>query len=253
MVAALVGLAAVPVAPASPASAATYFSISPATWAYVDSQAPRTAFVNRDTDARVGTTVERDGRSHTYRSYFTFDLARLRGATVHQADFYTSESAVNDCDAAAPVELWRTRSVTSRTTWRNQPAELEMIRSFDRGPGSGCPGYLGADVIVAVNEALARGDASVTFELRVARANETNPALGRRLDRPGLSFATNHPPTVAELSLVEPDRPCGTAAAPSTGNDSTQFRARAVDEDESDYLTATFALWEVGHFDERRT
>src|ERR1700704_2498990 len=52
---------------ASPAFAEV-FSTTPTTWAYVDSAAPQSAFVNRPGDARLGTTVGADHKAHTYRS-----------------------------------------------------------------------------------------------------------------------------------------------------------------------------------------
>ncbi|NJC69019.1 DNRLRE domain-containing protein [Planosporangium thailandense] len=247
----MITLAATAVATASPAFA-DVVSLGPTTWAYVDSQAPKTSFVNQPADAPFGTTVGTDHKAHTYRSYFTFDLSKVRGQVVHTATLYTRETNVNSCAATAPIELWRTDPIKKTTTWKNQPAELDLIQRFQRGAGAFCPGYLYADLAAAVNAALARHETSLTVELRIARGSEADPALGRSVQRPGLGLDGNHVPTVSGLGLTGPDRPCGTVAKHPTGNDSTVFKANVADVDKPSYPTARFAVWPADHPDQRR-
>src|SRR5689334_18433445 len=149
----------------SPAAADT-LRLTPTSWAYVDSYAPRTSFINPAGDAPIGTRIEADGTSHTYRSYFTFDLTGLRGQATHTALMSAAETAVTDCTSRPMVQLWRTRAVKSNTTWRNPPAELEKVGSYLTG-GTRCPSGVSFDLVSTFNAALARGDSSITLELRM--------------------------------------------------------------------------------------
>lgn len=58
----------------SPASAATSYDVPLTSWVYLDSQSPRAKFVDADVTPPVGTSRDASGRTHTYRSYFTYDL-----------------------------------------------------------------------------------------------------------------------------------------------------------------------------------
>src|SRR5690349_14842088 len=123
-----VGLAAT----SSVAQAATQ-SLAPATWGFIDSGAPRTPFVNGTGDAPIGTFLESGNTTHTYRSFFTFDLTAVRGLVVHMANFFTVESTVTNCAADAPLELWQSRPLKATSTWNNPPAEVALLQRYDRG------------------------------------------------------------------------------------------------------------------------
>jgi len=236
---------------ASPASA-DVFSTNPTTWAYIDSAAPQSTFLNQPGDARLGTTVGADHKAHTYRSFFTFDLTKARGQVIHFANFYSQEVTVNDCAASAPVELWRTKPIKAGTTWKNAPAELQRIAGFDAGAGGYCPGYLGVDLLPVVTAALGRHETSLTLELRIAKAKEADPALGRTVTQPGLGISANHAPTLSNVGLYASDLPCGTPTRHAMANYGAQFTANVNDLDEFSALTTTAAAWPVGHPDERR-
>lgn len=232
---------------ATPASAETQYK-TPSTWAYVDSQAPRTSFVNPAGDAPIGTRTGADGKAHTYRSYFTFDLAGLRGQAIHFSYLLATETAVNDCTKQRQVELWRTGPIRSTITWRNPPAELELLAS-STGAYT-CPAPLNVSLVEAVDAAIARGQTSLTVELRVPAARERDVSLGRSVTRPNLSLVTNHLPVVSNLGLMYPDRPCGTQARPTPAGDNPTFRATVTDAE--GYASGVFSVWPAGHPEQRR-
>jgi hypothetical protein len=251
LAAAVVALGAAASSSAAPALADTA-TITPASWAYIDSQAPRTSFVDGSGDAPIGTLVDTGNKAHTYRSFFTFDLTQVRGQVVHMANLYSHETAVSDCGVAASVELWQTRPIKTTTTWASPPAELALIQQYNRGAGVLCPGaYLSADLIPLVNAALARRDPSLTVELRITAAQEADPARGRSMARAALGLTTNHAPTVGDLALTGPDRPCGTINRHPSGNDSTNFKAKGSDVDQPSFVTVRFAVWPVADPDQR--
>ncbi|MFD6635563.1 hypothetical protein ACFWDN_07070 [Micromonospora chalcea] len=236
----------------SPASAATSYDVPLKSWAYLDSQSPRSKFVDADVNPPVGTSRDAAGRTHTYRSYFTYDLSNLKGTVVHNSYLWTVEKTVTDCSAPATIEVWRTRPVTDSTTWLRPPAEVEKLLTTTRGAGASCPAYLGLDMVATLNAALSRRDKSITVEIRVAAAQEADVRTGRTFAKPVLSATANHPPTITSLQLKSPDRPCGTPAKPSPAARNTVFAATASDRDEGDYTTVLYAIWPVDHPDQRR-
>src|SRR5262249_8983407 len=148
-----------------PTLASGYLDLTRSTWAYIDSQAPTTVFLDRDGDAPVGTFTGTDQKAHTYRSYFTYDLSQLSGQAVHSALLYAGESPVPDCSAAATIEVWRPQAVKTNTSWRRPPAELELLNRFPVGSGHFCPGIWGTNVFAALTAALARHDTTMTVEV----------------------------------------------------------------------------------------
>lgn len=237
----------------SPASAASSSDLPLTNWAYLDSQNPRGKVVDAAVAPPVGTSRDDAGRTHTYRSYFTYDLTKLKGTVVHNSYLWTNENTVTDCSAPATIEVWRTSPVKGNTTWLRPPAELEKLVTANRGAGAiYCPGYLGLDMVGTLNAALGRQEKSITLEYRVTANQEADARTGRTFDKPVLSATVNHPPTVTNLHLAYPDRPCGTLAKPSPAARNTVFAATASDADEGDYPTVLYAIWPVDHPDQRR-
>jgi len=253
LLAGVVGVATTVFATGQPALAATSTNLPLSSWAYLDSHHPKTKFVNPTGPPPVGTLVDSRGTAHTYRSYFTYDLTQLNGTVVHRSHLYTNENAVTDCSAAATIEIWRTDPIKARTTWNNPPVEREKLASTSRGQGSAnCAGYLGIDMAPALSAALSRGEKSITLEYRIAAAQESDPRTGRTLQQPTLSSTYDHPPTVSDLHLADPHRPCGTLTKPSPAGERALFEATANDPDPGDHTTVEYAIWPVDHPNQRR-
>ncbi|MFG2037841.1 hypothetical protein [Dactylosporangium sp. NPDC048998] len=221
-------------------------------WAYLDSHSPRTKFVNPETAPRAGTIADADGTAHTYRSYFTYDLTPLKGQVVHNAHLSVLEDLVKNCDTAATVELWRTAPVKDATTWKNPPAELERLGQVTAGaPGLfGCPGAFGIDPVGALAAAVARHDKTLTIELRITAAQESDPHAGRTVRQPRLDVTGNHPPETGNPRVSPGDRPCGTHARPTPVGYIFQPRVDVVDADQ-DWTTVSYEVWPVDHPDQR--
>ncbi|MEV8516303.1 hypothetical protein [Dactylosporangium sp. NPDC051484] len=228
-------------------------NLSPTKWAWTDSRSPLTSFVNQAGDLPVGTTLDAAGKTHTRRSYFTFDLTGLKGQAVHLASLYSNETNVTDCGAAAPVELWRTSAVKDNTAWNRAPQEIERIGQASLGAGSwSCPGGFGFDLTEAIGVAVARGDKALTVELRVAAASEGDQRLGRSVQQPRIGVSGNHLAVASELKLQYPDGACGTAAKHPTAGSYPTFSAKVTDGDVNDPKNAIFAVWDSAHPEQRR-
>lgn len=243
-------IAAAPIAVvAQPAQAMNHTTAAAAAWAYTDSAQPTTPRPNPEGDAPTGTIA---GAAH--RAYFTFDLTPFQGQVLHGASIYSAERTVSDCGSTATVEVWRTGKVTGTTTWRRAPTELEKIGSYDLGRGVICPGAtLSIDVLAQVEAARQRREKSVTFGVRIAAGQETEPARARTWRPFRLSVQSNHAPTIGSPVLLDPDRPCGTLAKhPSAGGPSVRFGVTTADADERDGRPdVTYAIWPVERPDQR--
>jgi hypothetical protein len=246
-------LTTVAVGLAQPAQAMTYTSADLTTWTYVDSAQPSTPIFKPDGDTPLGSERDEAGVKHTRRAYFTFDITPFAGQVLHRASFYSSERSVEDCGVTAPIEIWRTRPITSTTTWQKQPKGIEKLAEYNLGKGIICPGaYIGVDVIPVITEALARHDKTVTFGVRIGESAEGDVKAARAMRQFDLSMWVNHVPTVSDLKLRYPDRPCGTPAKHPTAGGNTTFAATATDLDEGSAPQLLFAAWPADQPEERK-
>lgn len=234
---------------AVPASASDYTTIESTSWSYVDSAAPKTSFVNPAGDAPVGAKVTADHRKHISKSYFTFDLSRLRGAQVLFAGLSARETTVADCSAPQSTEVWVTAPAKKAPTWADQPRELSKLA----GPGGvdSCPDdALGWDAAPALQHALDTGRTSLTVAMRLPDGPQQDPRFGRTF-RPSLVvyLQTNRPPATP-TALKTGTHPC--ADNPVVRRGSTGLSATVGDPDDMNFTTE-FAWWPVGHPDQRAT
>lgn len=243
----LVGLAA------DPALAQNYDTLSPTAWAHTDKAQPSTPDPNPSGDYLIGSSEDPSGLKHTGRAYFTFDLTPLKGQVLHRVTFYTYERTVNDCSQVAPIEVWRTRPVTSATTWQHPPRELELLGERSYGNGVICPGaYLGIDMIPAVQAALGRGEKTITVEVRIKAGSEGDARIGRTMTPGRMSYGANHAPKVSGLKLKYPDAGCGTIDKHPSASWWMQAQATVKDADPQDHAQIWYAYWPVDRPDERK-
>jgi hypothetical protein len=186
--AALTGLAAVAATQAglaSPAAAAdtTTHTSRPATaFTYVSSRHPATSYWNAPgADARVGLLSQTDGG--IYRSYFRVPTDGLDGTTVVRARLRTTQTWSWSCQGQ-PVALWQTGPISSATTWRTQPAALDLVATVTPpGTNAACAAAQAVtfDVTQAVQDAADAGLPELTFALRAP--NEAAVAQWHRFNK----------------------------------------------------------------------
>ncbi|GAB4052424.1 RHS repeat domain-containing protein [Catellatospora paridis] len=252
--AALVTLVGTGVLVAAQPAAAGYAGFDAVTWAYTDSHDPGKSFVKRAEDAPVGTRIDAAQQKHTSRFYFAFDITSLRKQVIHAADIGVRERSVAECGAETTIELWRTGPITAHTSWNKPPAELELLATRHVTPTWSCPGWIGAEILDAVSAAVARGDAKITFGIRLTAADEQNPALARTVAAgAGMTVSSNVPPTVSDprASAYGGEGSCGTLRKPTAANRTAYLSATIADPDNSGYTNGQVALWPADHPDQR--
>jgi hypothetical protein len=238
---------------AGPAQAETYGNVPLSTWSYTDQAQPSTPNPDPSGDYLLGSSKDPSGLRHTGRAYFTFDLTPLKGQVLHQVTFYTSERTVDDCSQVAPIQVWRTKPVTSATTWQHPPKELELLAERSYGNSIFCPGaYLGVDVVPAIQAAFARGEKTLSIEMRLSVGGEGAAKAGRTMSQARMSYAANHAPRVSGLKLKYPDAGCGKPEKhPSAGN-WIQLQATVTDADPNEHPWIAYAYWPIDRPDQRK-
>ncbi|MPZ83774.1 MAG: hypothetical protein GEV28_26625 [Actinophytocola sp.] len=237
MVAGAVGLVA-----AAPAGAGTTVDIRPASWARTDSRAPHQTITTGD--ALVGAWRDAAGKVHKSKSYFTFDLTRLRGTDVQLVELGFTELAVTDCAKPRATELWLTTPAT-RPTWADQPKELVKLPGPD---ALGCPwSFVEWDGTDVVRAALKAGKTSITLVLRMAERRMGDVAYGRtHATDPAMIVTRNTPPAAPTTLRVGQEFSAGhDCAEPDIvlGGGGITVSGEAADPDGESGLRARISFW----------
>jgi hypothetical protein len=232
---------------ATPAMASAVSTLSPSSWAYTDSAAPRTSFVNPKGGAPVGAHTYAGGTNHVSKSYLTFDLSTLRGHRLLSAYLGIAETAVTDCESPRTTELWLT-DTAKKPTWNNQPAEL--VKAGGPYLDSECPSTeVGWNLTAVLQNALDAGRSTATFALRLPDGRQDDPRFGRVYNPSAeISLSYNRAP-VKPTQLMVNEKACSGILPLSR---SVTLGATVTDPDDG-YLSAEFALWPVDQPDQRTT
>ncbi|MER5635329.1 hypothetical protein ABT095_00035 [Kitasatospora sp. NPDC002227] len=255
-VASALGLAGV-LATAPSASAAPAFAPVPlVALAYTDAHTPTTGYPQPTGDLPLGSSVDAQGATHTSRVYATFDLAGFAAKDpakrVVTANFFFGESQAASYTRRS-VEVWQTAAPDAPVTWRRTPAEQQLLGTVTT-TAPGPAGYLHLDLTAAAAKAAASNKQTLSVELRLPAAEESDPTRGRSLSSGSwtglrMSAAANTRPGTP-TDLYTDARPCDTP--PYVSSLTPSLTAMLHDADANDRtLTGRFAVWPVGHPEQR--
>ncbi|GAA3375456.1 VCBS repeat-containing protein [Streptomyces sannanensis] len=208
-------------------------------------------------EARVGYESSTGG---TARSFFRIDSTALAGVKVIDAQFQITETHSWSC-TAKPVELYLTGSISSSTTWNNQPAwsTRQDSRNYAHGNESyGCPDkavdFTATDAAV---KAAANKWSNITFGLRAPQTAEDNKdTYSWKKFKPDAKLIVEferkpNPPwsldTIPSTKTASND--CGNGSTYVTvGNTDVTLKAQVWDPDGGD-VNVQFHLWATGKHD----
>ncbi|MFD9792527.1 FG-GAP-like repeat-containing protein [Streptomyces sp. NPDC059070] len=205
---------------------------------------------NDGTDtARVGYEATTGGLS---RSFFQLGWdSHLQGANVTDANFYAKETYSWSCDPRS-VDLWLTGSISSKTTWNNQPAWDTLINTqkVAHGYNSSCSDeYVRFPATSLAQKAVDRGWPNITVGLRAA--DETHPEAWKKFQADGsgapfLKATYNRKPYEPVKYTMTPGPDCDTTSPyQSVGKSDITFAATGSDPDE-DLKSLNFVAWQSG-------
>ncbi|WP_184079707.1 LamG domain-containing protein [Nocardiopsis mwathae] len=142
-------------------------SVSRKAWAYVNKRFPSQVYYNRsDKDTGVGYEPETGSTKRAFWRFSVYERTKKPTTTIQSATLRAEVTHAFGCTNAT-FTLWRTRILSSKTTWKNQPEKLtkQDTVNVDKGrPGCGGKG-VEFDATQAYKAAAASGNGSVTYGL----------------------------------------------------------------------------------------
>ncbi|MGW2597329.1 LamG domain-containing protein [Streptomyces klenkii] len=141
----------------------------------------------------------------TKRLFYQIPTSQFAGKTILSAEFVVPETWSASCQKKG-VQLWRTKDISSSTTWDSQNASGFWAKKLaEEEFAYGYEGCASGDgefkVLDAVKEAASQGWSSMTFGLRASDENDTY-AWKRFSDRAYLRVQYNQPPRQISMSQL---------------------------------------------------
>ncbi|WP_353945534.1 VCBS repeat-containing protein [Streptomyces sp. HUAS MG91] len=231
-------------------------------WTIAYKKYPTTSYFNgagwdgkTTTTARAGYENVTNGLA---RSYFRMNTKNLWSTDkqVIKSTFRIKNTWSWSC-TAKPVQLWRTATIGSSTTWNNRPDRREQMDSVTdaKGWSGDCPaGNLAFDVSKGAKDA-ASGKWN-TISLELAASSESDVYGWKKFDAKSAVMSTEYntvpsaPSGLDTVPSTKNSKGCGDVAPYGLiGNTDVYLTAKISDKD-GGTLTARFHLWATGHHDD---
>jgi concanavalin A-like lectin/glucanase superfamily protein len=153
----------------------------------------------------------------TKRSFFRMDTDNVNGKHILRATFRILEDKSYGCSSTynTRTDLYRTGSISSSTSWSNQPSwvtDVDHVYS-DFGYGS-CPnGYVEFDTTSLVVTAAASGWPNTTVGLRAYNEGSVTGWKGFDPGSPRMVITYNTPPSTPKQTGTIPGTTCATGSS----------------------------------------
>ncbi|MFF1422527.1 FG-GAP-like repeat-containing protein [Streptomyces sp. NPDC058280] len=212
------------------------------------------------TEARVGYESTTGGLS---RSFFRLGwTSSIKGATVTSATIRLKETYAWSC-SDREMQLWQTDSISSATTWKEQPQwkkEIGTTKSFAHGYNSTCPdAYVTYDGKGVAQDTADAGKTSFTIGLRASDEDSSSSwkkftAEGE--SAPKITIAYNRKPKTPSSLDMNPGPTCESEAPyPTIGKRDLTLSAASSDPDDTstskDLKYLDFELWRTNYGDSK--
>ncbi|WP_329138313.1 LamG domain-containing protein [Streptomyces sp. NBC_01476] len=209
---------------------------------------------NGDSDAGVGYCAgdSRCAPEDLKRLLYQVPTSAFAGKSILSAEFVAHETHSYSCDARN-VEVWRTKGISSSTTWNSQLASgfwIDKLQTVNTAHGyTGCAaGDIEFSVLRAVQQASANSWSSTTFGLKAT--NESDAYSWKRFsDDAFLRVEYNRPPRQIAMSqlTMDPGGSCVSASNPKRVRILPKLIANNVTDPDGDTVRVQFgASWDTG-------
>jgi hypothetical protein len=153
------------------------------------------------------------------RSFIVLSVpaSTLAGAAIYSSQLQLDETWSGSCTKST-VNLYRTGTISSSTTWNNQPDRYELIDnpSAAKGYDSGCPsGNVGFDMLSEIKSMVGGKHTAVTVGLYASESDKNSwkkfsPKVDTSGDYGSLTTLYNHPPgtPTASMAATSPKTSC---------------------------------------------
>ncbi|MFG2279786.1 LamG-like jellyroll fold domain-containing protein [Streptomyces asoensis] len=188
----------------------------------------------------------------TKRLFYRIPVSKFAGRTVLQAEFVVRNTWSASCTAKS-VELWRTKDISSSTTWNSQDNDafwIDHLRTASFAYGfTGCAAKDAEfDVKSAVQQAADKKWSTMTFGLRAASESD-GYAWKRFSDDAYLRVQYNRPPPQVKMSqlTMEYGGSCKKPASAARVRTLGKIYANDVTDPDGDSVSVEFrASWDTG-------
>ncbi|MFC9162651.1 hypothetical protein ACFTZ8_17695 [Streptomyces fungicidicus] len=196
-------------------------------------------------EARVGYESQDGGLA---RSFWKMAFpSTAHGSTVLSATWKAKNVYSWSCEARA-IELWRTGTISTSTTWNNQPSWSEQLdsKSYAHGYSSSCPDeWVGYNAKAGAQDAANGKWASLTLGLRANTETSTYTWRKYQAKTVELVITYNRSPNEPTSGDITPGT-CSTVIGEEViGLTDVTLTAKATDLD-SNLKGLRFRLWETG-------
>ena len=181
------------------------------------------------------------------RLFYRLPTSRFAGKTILSATFVGHETWSGSCDAS-DIELWRTKSFSSSTTWNSsQDNWLDRLdtRSVAKG-GKGCAaaGDVEFDAAAGVKYAASHDSAYTSFGLQATDEDDRN-SWKRFSDDAYLRVRYNAPPKQIKMSqlAMSPGGSCHKPDAKVPVNTLGKIIASDVTDPDGDQVSVQYQAW----------
>ncbi|MEV6168304.1 LamG-like jellyroll fold domain-containing protein [Streptomyces sp. NPDC051954] len=208
---------------------------------------------NGDSDAGLGyCNWSYCAPQDTKRLFYRIPTSKFAGRTVLQAEFVVRNTWSASC-SARDVQLWRTKDISSSTTWNSQNADgfwIDHLRTASFAYGyTGCAAKDAEfDVKSAVQQAADKKWPTMTFGLKAA--SETDGYAWKRFsDDAYLRVQYNRPPPLVKMSqlTMEYGGSCKKPASAARVRTLGKIYANNVTDPDGDSVSVQFAAsWDTG-------
>ncbi|MER7748982.1 LamG-like jellyroll fold domain-containing protein [Streptomyces bacillaris] len=188
----------------------------------------------------------------TKRLFYRIPTSTFTGRTILSAEFVVRNVHSASC-SAREVQLWRTKDISSSTTWNTQAASGFWIKNL--GSKSFAYGYSGCaakdaefDVKAAVQEAANNRWSTMTFGLR-ASSESDKYGWKRFSDKAFLRVTYNRPPPQVKMSqlAMQYGGTCKTHGAAARVRTLGTIYANNITDPDGDSVAVEFgASWDTG-------
>ncbi|MFG3213934.1 LamG-like jellyroll fold domain-containing protein [Streptomyces tendae] len=207
---------------------------------------------NGDSDSGMGYCNWEYCKPHdTKRLFYRIPVSKFAGKSILSAEFVVRNTWSASCSART-VELWRTKGISSSTTWNSQNASGFWIKEL--ASDSFAYGYSGCaaadaefNVKSAVQTAANAKESTMTFGLRAASESD-GYGWKRFSDKAYLRVKFNRPPSQIRMSqlTMEYGGTCKYSPSPRIRSLGKIYASNITDPDGDNIAVQFQAKWDAG-------
>ncbi|MFI8963069.1 LamG-like jellyroll fold domain-containing protein [Streptomyces sp. NPDC053493] len=201
-------------------------------WTTVWSNVPSTSFWKTSHTLGAGYDGWVDGK--LTRALFQFDTRRVAGKKIVNATFTAYETWAANC-TPQPVDLWRTGTISSSTSWAKQPAWSSKVATVSTAKGwsvdckdgdvefnaTAAVAYTAKAAATTTTLGLRAGDEGDRMQWKQFMSPTDPDSTSSRKPRLSITYVSPPDAKPSYVKLADPNMACSAASSPAAIRDTT--------------------------------